>query len=142
MYPTRPHILVLTALLAGVAAAAPAEEKPWWLSSHRMLQTNLREIDAAMDLDRYVADMRQFGADAVLLNVGGIVANYPSDLPYHFSKLNQQIAARHPEWLYVSERGEQVSYNGQVQTCVNSGYSRGSTYCCQLLRQSCSCPCC
>lgn len=36
---------------------------PWWQSPHRMLQTNLREIDATMDLDRYVRDVKEFGAD-------------------------------------------------------------------------------
>jgi hypothetical protein len=119
-----------------------------------MLQTNLREIDATMNLDRYVAEVKDFGADVVLFNVGGIVANYPTDLACHyrnphmtgdlvaavlgrlhaegirmigrfdFSKINERFAAEHPEWLYVSEKGEHVNYNGQVHTCVSGGYQQ------------------
>ena len=51
----------------------------------RLIQTNLREIDLAdFDVDRYVADIEKIGANAVLINVGGIVANYPSELPFQF----------------------------------------------------------
>jgi len=126
----------------------------WWLEPQRMLQTNLREIDATMDLDRYVREVKDFGANVVLFNVGGIVGNYPTELPYHyrnphmqgdlvatvlerlhaegirvigrfdFSKINEKFAAQQPEWLYVSERGRHVNYNGQVHTCVSGGYQQ------------------
>jgi len=126
----------------------------WWLQPQRMLQTNLREIDATMDVDRYVRQVEQFGANVVLFNVGGIVANYPTALEFHyrnphmkgdlvatvlgrlhkrgirmigrfdFSKINEAFAARHPEWLYVSETGRHVNYNGQVHTCVSGGYQQ------------------
>lgn len=136
------------------AAAGDAQPSAWWLQPHRMLQTNLREIDATMDLDRYIEEVKRFGADVVLFNVGGIVANYPTQLEYHyrnphmqgdlvgtvlqrlhaegirmigrfdFSKLNEQYAAEHPEWLYVSEKKQHVNYNGQVHTCVSGGYQQ------------------
>jgi len=126
----------------------------WWLRPHRLIQTNLREIDAMMDLDRYMRDIKDFGADVVLFNVGGIVANYPTDLEFHwrntymkgdmvasvlerlhaegirmigrfdFSKINEKFAAQHPDWLYVSESGQNVNYNGQVHTCVSGGYQQ------------------
>ena len=147
---------LLMAMPRGIAAS-PADEAvvdKWWLAPHRMLQTNLREIDATMDIDRYVQDVKELGADVVLFNVGGIVANYPTELEYHwrntfmqgdlvgtvlprlhaegirvigrfdFSKINEQYAAAHPDWLYVSEKGEHVNYNGQVHTCVSGGYQQ------------------
>lgn len=119
-----------------------------------MIQTNLREIDAMMDLDHYVRDVKDFGADVVLFNVGGIVANYPTDLEFHwrntymkgdivgtvlerlhaegirvigrfdFSKINEKFAAQNPQWLYVSQSGQNVNYNGQVHTCVSGGYQQ------------------
>lgn len=150
--------VVLAAGLATAAVAAAAEQgqggQGWWLTPHRMLQTNLREIDATMDLDQYVREVKEFGANLVLFNVGGIVANYPTELEYHwrntfmegdlvgealtrlhdadikmigrfdFSKINERYAAQHPEWLYVSEKGEHVNYNGQVHTCVMGGYQQ------------------
>jgi len=135
------------------ALELPTDDE-WWLRPHRLIQTNLREIDAMMDLDRYMRDIKDFGADVVLFNVGGIVANYPTDLEFHwrntymkgdmvgsvlerlhaegirmigrfdFSKINEKFAAQRPDWLYVSESGQNVNYNGQVHTCVSGGYQQ------------------
>jgi hypothetical protein len=127
----------------------------WWdRSPIRLIQTNLPEIEADMDTDEYVKSIIEVSANAVLLNVGGIVANYPTDLKYHyknpymkgdlvgtlveklqdhnikvfgrfdFSKVNEVIAAEKPNWLYVGTDGEYVNYNGQVHTCVNGGYQQ------------------
>jgi hypothetical protein len=136
------------------AWAGQTSQDKWWLEPQRMIQTNLREIDATMDIDKYVRDVKDFGANVLLFNVGGIVANYPTNLENHwrntfmegdlvgtvlnrlgdegirmigrfdFSKINEKFAAKHPEWLYVSEKGENVNYNGQVHTCVSGGYQQ------------------
>ena len=141
-----------TGVRSGLAQTAQIDR--WWLQQQRMLQTNLREIDATMDIDRYVREVKDFGATVILFNVGGIVANYPTELQYHyrnphmqgdlvgtvlerlhkegirvigrfdFSKINENFAAEKPEWLYVSEKGEHVNYNGQVHTCVSGGYQQ------------------
>lgn len=50
---------------------------------------------------------------------------------FDFSKLNETLAARRPEWLYVSEAGNHNNYNGQVQTCVSGGYQQD--YCLKIL---------
>jgi hypothetical protein len=127
----------------------------WWnRAPYRLVQTNLREIDATMDVDAYVQSMVDANVNVVLINVGGIVANYPTKLPYQFrnpfmkgdlvgalikglhskgikvigrfdfSKLNETLAAQKPEWLYVSTAGKNVNYNGQVHTCPNGGYQQ------------------
>jgi len=127
----------------------------WWnRAPYRLVQTNLREIDATMDVKAYVQSMVDASASIVLINVGGIVANYPTTLPYHFknpfmkgdlvgdlikglhakgikvigrfdfSKINEILAVKKPEWLYVSTAGKQVNYNGQVHTCPNGGYQQ------------------
>jgi hypothetical protein len=167
------HAYLRVTLLAGLcltgtvcAAQSPdaSDEPGWWLTPQRLLQTNLREIDATMDIDLYVQEVKAFGANIVLFNVGGIVANYPTKLKYHwrntfmqgdlvgealeklhaadikmigrfdFSKINQKYAADHPEWLYVSEKGEQVNYNGQVHTCVMGAYQQD--YLLEILREA------
>ncbi|MHC4685480.1 MAG: beta-galactosidase, partial [Planctomycetota bacterium] len=136
------------------------EDQPsqWWFKPHRMIQTNLREIDATMDIDRYIQDLKDWKVNVVKLNVGGIVANYPTEVKYHWrntfmkgdltdtvlkrlhaegirvagrfdvSKINEKFAAEHPEWLYVSEAGKNVNYNGQVHTCVSGGYQQEYMY--------------
>ena len=136
------------------AQVEPLEE--WWLKEpYRLVQTNLREIDAIdFDIDVYVNSIKEMGANTVLINVGGIVANYYTELEFHyqnpnlkfnmindvverlhnegirvmgrfdFSKINQLYAAKNPDWLYKSVSGDQVNYNGQVHTCVNGGYQQ------------------
>ncbi len=137
----------------------------WWnRAPYRLVQTNLREIDAAMDVNAYVQSMVDASASIVLINVGGIVANYPTTLPYHFknpfmkgdlvgdlikglhskgikvigrfdfSKINETLAAKKPEWLYVSTAGKSVNYNGQVHTCPNGGYQQ--EYGMQILKEA------
>lgn len=53
----------------------------WWHEPFRAFQTNLREIDAGLDVDRVLDRIEEFGANAWLLSVGGIVSNHPTDLP-------------------------------------------------------------
>jgi hypothetical protein len=57
----------------------------WWNRTPiRLIQTNLREIDAQMDVDAFVKSIEEASANVVLINVGGIVANYPTRLPLHY----------------------------------------------------------
>lgn len=148
-------ILVMVPFCVPAQPDAGRYDDTWWnRAPYRLVQTNLREIDATMDADAYVRSVVDASANVVLLNVGGIVANYPTKLPYHyrnpfmkedlvgtliqklhekgirvigrfdFSKLNETLAARKPEWLYVSAAGKTVNYNGQVHTCINGGYQQ------------------
>ncbi|MEJ7769755.1 MAG: alpha-amylase family protein, partial [Chitinophagaceae bacterium] len=127
----------------------------WWNRTPiRLIQTNLREIDAQMNVDDFVKSIEDASANVVLVNVGGIVANYPTKLPYHYlnpfmkgdlvkdlltrlhkkgikvigrfdiSKLNESLALKKPEWLYVGTDGKHVNFNGQVHTCINGGYQQ------------------
>jgi hypothetical protein len=127
----------------------------WWQEKPmRLIQTNLREIDATLDVDTYMQSLEQFSANALLFNVGGIAANYPSELEYHyvnpflkddftgkvierahekgmkfiarfdFSRLNEVYALSNPDWLYRSAEGNIVNYNGQVHTCINGYYQQ------------------
>jgi hypothetical protein len=149
--------LVYVLLIYSFIANGQVQPKPqWWLEEpFRMVQTNLREIDAKdFDIDLYVNSLKDIGANTVLINVGGIVANYYTGLDFQyrnpylkidmiqevvgrlqnegirvigrfdFSKLNGELAAQKPEWLYKSAKGETVNYNGQVHTCVNGGYQQ------------------
>ncbi len=157
---------LLNITVLSFAQVQPKNE--WWLDEpYRLIQTNLREIDATdFDLDVYVNSLIEIGANAVLINVGGIVANYYTDLAFQyqnpnlkfnlikevvdrlhaenirvigrfdFSKLNETLAEQKPEWLYKSVSGEQVNYNGQVHTCVNGGYQQ--TYSLEILSEALS----
>ncbi|ADH66004.1 alpha-amylase family protein [Nocardiopsis dassonvillei] len=58
------------------------EHDLWWRRPFRMFQTNLREIDATLDVERVLDYLEGFGARAWLLSVGGIVSNYPTELEF------------------------------------------------------------
>lgn len=123
---------------------------PW-----RFIQTNLREIDMIdIDAEEYVKQLKEFNATIAMINVGGIIASYESDLPYHFqspylkgdnlqkiievchregikvmarndfSKIRRPIYEEHPDWAYKSPEGIVVDYNGDVHACVNGDYQR------------------
>ncbi|QHV99491.1 hypothetical protein [Spirosoma endbachense] len=96
-----PNLLALLLLASGVVlgqtgaakktAANSTKPDPgsydgtWWNRAPvRLIQTNLRETDALMNTDVYVQSMVDASATVVMLNVGGIVANYPTTLDYHF----------------------------------------------------------
>lgn len=56
-----------------------------WRGPVRMIQPNLRMTDArGLDGARLVRQCASHGANAVLLNAGGIVAWYPTALPWHW----------------------------------------------------------
>jgi hypothetical protein len=53
-----------------------------WRRPFGVLQTNLQEIDAEMDVEAAVAAVLDYGADTWLLNAGGISSFYPTDLAF------------------------------------------------------------
>ncbi len=65
---------------ASAAAPAAGPSAPWWHSPFRTFQTNLREVDAGMDVEAALDAIQEHGADTWLLSVGGILANHPSRL--------------------------------------------------------------
>ena len=69
-----------TAPATAQAAPEATGPAPWWHSPFRTFQTNLREIDAGMDVDAALDAIEEYGADTWLLSVGGIIANHPSRL--------------------------------------------------------------
>ncbi|MCH6256533.1 family 10 glycosylhydrolase [Puniceicoccaceae bacterium K14] len=156
--------LVLSALILPINYATPVDlssidpgeyDSTWYNRKPiRLIQTNLREIDAAMNIDAYVEELVDTSVNAVLFNVGGIRASYPTEYPFHYlnpysqgdlvgevieklhengikfiarfdmSKVNESIATQHPEWLYVGTDGKNVNYNGEVHTCFTGEYQQ------------------
>ncbi|MBH1939493.1 beta-galactosidase trimerization domain-containing protein [Mobilitalea sibirica] len=126
------------------------ENYPW-----RMIQTNLREIDMEdINAEQFVKDLLDFKANVVLLNAAGIIASYPTKLPYHyqssylhgdslkdivdlchkngikvlartdFSKVRRTLYEQHPQWAFRTKDGQVMDYNGDVQCCINGDYQQ------------------
>lgn len=126
----------------------------WWREPQRIVQTNLRLIDAALDPETVAKSLVDFGATAMLFNVGGIFSWYPSELPLQAPNprldrdlLGEMIAAAHrhgirvigrydlskatkpafdaePNWFCRDRDGNPFEYNGTYQACVNGGWYR------------------
>lgn len=64
----------------------------WWRHPFRMFQTNLREIDAGLNVERTLDYLEEYGANTWLISVGGILSNYPTALP--FQTPNPHLAQR------------------------------------------------
>lgn len=92
---TRRDLLVtglsLAALPTRVVAATTTQTPPiaadrWWMKEPiRLLQTNLRETDSTLDVAHLIAQVAAFPANALLFNMGGIVAQYPTRAPFHYA---------------------------------------------------------
>jgi hypothetical protein len=58
----------------------------WWTDEPvRLVQTNLREIDSPIDGRRLVGQVAEFPANTLLFNMGGIVAQYPTRIDFHYA---------------------------------------------------------
>ena len=80
------------ASLRDVTEASVGRSAGWWHRPFRTFQTNLREIDADLDVERTLDAIAAHGADTWLLNTGGILSWYPTDLPHQ--ERNPHLASR------------------------------------------------
>ena len=72
----------VTAAIGSPAAIAP--ERPWYATMRRCGQLNLNERDPlTLDVSSWLEYWASLKLDALLLNGGGIVAFYPTAVPYH-----------------------------------------------------------
>lgn len=57
----------------------------WWLQNNlRMIQNNLRDTDAAMDVDKLIKELKEFHCNTVMVGAGGITSFYPTKLAYQW----------------------------------------------------------
>lgn len=66
------------------AATLPAAEGWWQTEPVRFFQTNLPENHSTLDAEKHVAAVADFGANVLLLNMGGIAAQYPTEVELHY----------------------------------------------------------
>jgi hypothetical protein len=146
------------AILLSLAFAAPpvaAEEGPWWERQPlRIVQTNLRQIDADRDPAVIVRQVKDLGANTIIFSCGGIRAFYQTDLRYHkkaialkgdfavearrfareeglrfiarldLSKADAGFREDNPDWFQRGKDGVSHEYNGLHIACPNGTYYR------------------
>ncbi|MDX2249136.1 MAG: hypothetical protein SF052_20280 [Bacteroidia bacterium] len=125
----------------------------WWKKNNlRLMQTNLPAYEAALNPDSLLKDLQGFSANTLIINAGGIMAYYPTRLPFHyinpwmkenmlreviekchaqdirvivrfdFSRLHRSIFEQHPDWCYISASGERIINDDMYLTTVNAPY--------------------
>ena len=144
-------------------AANGFDRHKWWEHEYRILQTNLREIDALEDPRTIARETRAFGANVIVSNIGGIVAFYPTQLPLHYrnpfmksdfagemvaaahaeglayigrfdlSKATKPAFDAHPDWFMRNRDGTPREYAGTYQACPNGGWAQD--YSLQILKE-------
>ncbi|HEX4749201.1 MAG TPA: hypothetical protein VH302_06620 [Bryobacteraceae bacterium] len=61
-------------------------QEGWWLQEPiRWVQTNIRETDAGLDAQHLVAQLTDMRANVLLMDLGGIVAFYPTKVDFQYS---------------------------------------------------------
>ena len=88
---TRRDFIESSISLAGAAASAPTpavaapDPSQWWLRPMRLFHPNMRESELrGFDTARFVASCAATNAGGIVVSAGGIVAFYPSKVPYHY----------------------------------------------------------
>lgn len=111
-----------------------SEHTPWWEQPYRIVQTNLRLIDAGLDPVALAQETREFGASVITFNVGGIYSFYPTELDLHnrnpFLQGDQDLtgdmlAAAHAEGLKMIGRfdlskGTHLAYDAHPEWFVHN----------------------
>lgn len=162
-------LVVSLPTLAAAAKRDPALSasiRRWWESDYRIVQTNLREIDALEDPKVIARDVRAFGGTAIVSNIGGIVAFYPTKLPMQYknpylkndfvgemikaahaeglaylgrfdtAKATKPVYDTHPDWFVLNRDGQPTEYAGTYQACPNGPWLQEFAF--KMLREALS----
>ena len=147
---------LILSIYASMAQSHWPDSIPWWKANNlRVIQTNLPAYEAAtLDPDSLVADLKHFSANTLIINVGGIMAFYPTQLEYHytnpymkenmlrdviakcheagirvivrfdFSRAHKSIFEKHPDWFYISPEGEHITNEELYTVSINAPYEQ------------------
>jgi len=80
------RVICAALVLHAVGAPATGQVQRWWMDEpFRLVQTNLRETDTALDPKHLVQQLVDFPANVLLFGMGGIVAHYPTKAAFHYA---------------------------------------------------------
>ncbi len=132
----------------------PSDIPWWRANNLRVMQANLPAYEATLNVDSLVADLQHFSANTLIINAGGIMAFYPTKLKYHytnpymqpnmlqdviekchnagmrvivrfdFSRAHKSIFEEHPDWFYISPKGERIINDDLYVVSINAPYEQ------------------
>lgn len=126
---------------------------PWWKRNNlRVMQCNLPAYEAVLNVDSLLEDLQRFSVNTLIINGGGIMAFYPTDLEFQytnpymqpnmlndviegchqlnirvitrfdFSRFHRTIFDKHPEWAYLSPKGDRIINDDMYMASINAPY--------------------
>ncbi len=126
----------------------------WKANNLRTIQTNLPAYKGGLNVDSLIADLKYFSANTLIINAGGIMAFYPTKLEYQytnpymnpnmlgdvinkchdagirvivrfdFSRAHKSIFEKHPDWFYISPKGERIINDDMYVVSINAPYEQ------------------
>ena len=118
------------------------------------MQANLPAYEGNLNADSLVQDLLSFSANTLIINAGGIMAFYPTKLenqyvnPYmnenmlmdviekchnngikvitrfDFSRAHESIFKKHPDWFYISPKGERIINDDMYVVSIDAPYEQ------------------
>lgn len=130
----------------------PSNMSWWKRNNLRVMQTNLPAYEAQLDVDHLISSLQRFSVNTLIINGGGIMAFYPTKLEFQytnpylktdllgevirrcheldirvitrfdFSRIHKSIFDQHPDWCYISPKGERIINDDMYMAAVNAPY--------------------
>lgn len=113
---------------------------------------------ATLNADSLISDLIEYSANTLIINAGGIMAFYPTKLDFHyqnpyakanvmkdivkkchdnnikvivrvdFSRIHESIYKTHPEWCYISPKGERIINTDMYVVSINAPYVQDKAF--------------
>ena len=127
----------------------------WWKANNlRVIQVNLPAYEGGLNTDSLVHDLKAVSANTLIINAGGIMAFYPSEVENHyinpymkpdmvrdvvqkchaagirvivrfdFSRAHRSVFEKHPDWFYISPDGERIINDDMYVVSINAPYEQ------------------
>lgn len=116
------------------------------------MQCNLPDYEAGLNVDHLMEDLQRFSVNTLIINGGGIMAFYPTELDFQytnphmqsrmlsevvkrchenhirvitrfdFSRFHRSIFEKHENWAYISPDGERIINDDMYMAAINAPY--------------------
>ncbi len=152
-------LIILLSLCSPFVSSAQKDPAWWKRNNLRVIQTNLPDFTAeSIEPKAFVDQLVAASANTLIINAGGIMAFYPTKLPYHyrnpyaadsmlgdvidrchqegikvivrvdFSRMHKSVFEQHPDWCYLSADGQRMFNDDIYVVSINAPYVQEKSF--------------